>query len=37
MCMYKKIQRDNPDLNDKSPSSDHFIPSNQRVQNRKLQ
>lgn len=31
-----KIQRDNPDLNDNSPTSDHFIPFNQRVQNRKL-
>lgn len=31
-----EIQRDSPDLNDNSPTSNHFIPFNQRVQNRKL-
>lgn len=36
MYTNKKIQRDNPDLNGKYPSADHFIPSNQRVQNGKL-
>lgn len=36
MYTNKKTQRDNPDLNGKSSSSDHFIASNQRVQNRKL-